>query len=837
VVWIVGFIGLVILFWGFPQYVYFPSQNAATHALMARAMRDSAYQQEWLAHSFFGGKFIDQQWGYSWLLSIFQEGLPSPWHAERMIQILFLLGALISLFFVLHRLSKSLGETSEVPSEWFILAALGVAVGLAPAGVWFRVYLLRIETMVWFFILSSLLLLYWFEERRVRRFLLTLFWLAGWLWFGSLFSYILWILLLALLIIPRRKLDRLIYFLVFLLVWGLSFWWRGDVLLQLRYALKLIAFTMSGTSGIREWEPLRLSWETLWPSVLSILCWLGAFWLWPKMRNRFWLAYFVIAMSFVVGSFFYQRFTTLAYLMNIPVSAYLILRFLGELTYPELLGRGLRPEIIQGLMAVLALSGVAIWYVKTPRLFQRWNDELYNYHETTQALSRYVPVGEKVVITSWEHWSILSWHIPQNSFEPGYSTLIYELVHPPAIQCLNFLKSGKWRTFSHGVNCMQEIKTFFGSRWLLIDKASANKRSSVLLLKKLLLPLRLVWESSESALFEIVEDVRLNDWLVSSLSYPHKFPHKFRWVDPHVLVHPQHGIVQSLSAAGSFEGEYDIGGSLFSWTRSLMSAWIFCQNGFFNKNTCQSLLKNYQNYRSQWEKGLGNQAFLGLLAMEVADTSLVEKQWESVINFLLPSGLWREVRYGDRSAIFYPGEALTFLYRKLFEDCVKAKGAKRLVPEKIRLADPCSVSLTKLPLIEKLEKAYAWYLFSWMLSRDPFYLRWLNEIIFWREKLGRDTQFEKKELAESYLFWGSVFCYAKSKGLAPTWSPLLNEGFSYFVQNICHPLGSMMRSCALAATRQSHPKFQGYFFPLRSHEPTLRDDLQAHGLNGFRVQE
>lgn len=800
--WVLPVFGALILFFIFPKFEYFPSQNAAYHAVMARNLALDVTQLPLLPTSLFKGHIVDQHLGLHYLISWVSPLFQNLWETLRFIQIAFL-----ALFFVLAWAFLQ----REGVSKWISNSALGFAL-LFSGDLLNRVYFLRIESLV---MASCMALLYFsdFIKKEGKAWIwYTLFFVSlSYSWINLVFIFIpVWLLF---------KQPRLLSYQLFgaLLLILLSFQMRGD-LFEIGYYFKsLVRFTFIENSGIHEWAPTSAT--RRWPYLLFFGLNLTLVIREQVMRlvsDRMQLMS-LATLGFSLFSIFYSRFLTLAFFLNMILILYFIQNYLKSKK---------RAVLLEGVVFSISVISLLGYCNLRPHTFSRWNSEVHNYHNTIKSLNELTDLPKRVVITRWEHWSLLSWHLPQVVFEPGLSTLVYKESAPQTLGCFSKFRKTKMKwVFAQVQDCLGQIKAEFETDYLLID---TSYRHLAQFLYSYPILGQFIFYNSDGALFKISSDITQvrspDDLRRIAFAYSKKYSSQ-EVLPPRFLV-KSNGLIgtQSVASLLGLSPQRPISHEFAASTqitlsepgferasdflRSAMSAWVFCRTEQVDKKTCHRWYSNYRQL-NVFQDNLGVQAMLGLLAIELGLMPEIYYYQQKILAQISNRGIFTSITYGKRESIFYPGEALLFLYR--------------------------SLSFFSSPSIrDKLEESYHFYWFQALSSGDPFYFRWLSEVIAARNSyFGLNQHYGAHSiLTHAKEFWANYCPIFLGFDSDVTWSGLLLEGLVHLNKTQTTELLGSYYSCALGALKPIPELGKGYF-ALRESLPIIRDDIQAHSWGGL----
>jgi hypothetical protein len=796
----------------FPHFEYFPSQNAAYHAMMSRRFNVEYKHIELLPKSQFEGNILDQHIGFHYILSKlkpYYEG--NWWNFLRLVQSFFL-----GLFFVF--IIEAFIRKGLPPS--LALSFLGMS--LFFSGEFLnRFYFLRLESVILFFLVLSFL-----TQDYLKSFK------TSWIWYGFFFLFLTvsWIPL-VLVVIPlvriildssfqeKKILASLKTLIILSLVIVSSFLLKGSFGEIFSYFNSLMKFTLSGSSGIREWSHFN---KKLWPYYVyfSLIFLIVAFYFVCSRKNdnikthkEFFLSYTIVSFIFCVLSVFYNRFLTVSYFLMVPLSIYFFWFFLKKKK---------NIEKVSHIILILSLVGLWQFSKKVPTTFLRWNSEVQNYHETIFQLEKMQNAPNKITITRWEHWSLLSWHLPQIIFEPGLSTLIYESKAPETLRCLISMRDSKEPFIVQKVqSCLDSLRRELQTPFLLIDK-SYRRLSSFL--KNYPILGHIIFETNESLLFRIKDEYVDLEILMRSLYQDRIIKNN---------LHKTVLLPENLKGESDFIQSFDLISTNpyfslenpVSLLRSIMSSWVYCRTEYFSQSLCKKMFNAYKEkyFKETFEKTvtykenkiqdlsshLGILSMMGLLAIHVKSHNDIIYYQEKIVSQILANGLFSTVSYDLRDSIFYPGEALLFLYKSL----------------EVRKS---------YEILDKIEKAFYFYWYQFILTDNPFYIRWLSEVISVRAKF-----YQKTELFEAHyiknkvnLEWANYCALFKSSSSDKTWSGLILEGIIHLNLYQTESKLSHYIFCALGALKRL-PSSKISYFVLRENSFLVRDDIQAHSWSGL----
>jgi hypothetical protein len=269
-------------------------------------------------------------------------------------------------------------------------------------------------------------------------------------------------------------------------------------------------------------------------------------------------------------------------------------------------------------------------------------------------------------------------------------------------------------------------------------------------------------------------------------------------------------------------GSYDLYDKNRDWSlksnanllRSIMSAWVYCKTQQLDQTFCKQMLEKYQKYAG-YRDHIGVQAMLGLLALAVGNESLVIEIQSRLVPDILPIGLFKSINYTNRERIFYPGEALLFLYK--------------------------SLNVYSHPSILKLlEKAFHAYWFQFLSNSDLFYIRWVSELVSVRAKQLKIQDRLSLKVIKGRLerLWPNLCANFVAPGYDVSWAPLMLEGLSSLEDNQSTLLKNYYYFCTLGSLNL-YPlsKQSEYYFVIYSGSSVVRDDVQAHAWNGVYCAE
>jgi len=766
------------LFFIFPKFEYFPSQNAAYHALMARRISGEFDQIPLLPTSAFSNFFIDQHLGLHYLVKFLNPYFGAPWETLRFIQILFLSLFFIGSAFFINRQSNSFW----VGCGWFGFSLFFANTLLN------RIYFLRIESLILASIVGSILSAHFLFSRK-----------TSWIWYLIFFlsisySWINFTLILIPVWMLKEQPKKLIkHMLLIFVLTVLSFILRGDPIDILKYFQSLLHFTLFSNSGIREWESSNVS--KTWPYLLFFFLNFVVALLSLRKRSvsKDVELTFLFTIGISVAAVFFNRFMTGAYFLNMLLCGICVgswLNFHSQKRYLE--------------KFVFALGGIFLlgYWHNRPDVFVRWNSEVHNYYQTIQSFGHLEVKPKKVVISKWEHWSILSWHLPNVIFEPGLSTLIYRDSAPLSLKCIFYFRAhGNNLNFFDVQKCLQNIRKEFDTDYFLLD----SKFSQAIDFLKSYPDLgTFIFINSDGSLFKIGSSFDLNSILsMREKDYPIINLHD---LNPNFLI-MENGLFGSFDFKRNafIDPNLSQPGSLL---RSIMSAWVFCRAEILPRKRCEEMFEQYQ-MKVNSDSNLGTQAMLGLLAIYLDrsyEAITIQKQ---ISNQILSNGLFAKVNYGKRDSIFYPGEALLFLYK--------------------------SLNYHSSPdLLAKINRAYYYYWFQYHLTKNPFYIRWLSEVIAVRKKnLGLNIDYEAKFIRYELTQKWPQYCpllLAQNSDL--TWAGLLLEGGVHLFDRQTTQLMRQYYICAKGAIRYAQ-KSGNLYFAIRDSVFLARDDIFAHSFGGM----
>jgi len=752
---------------------------------MARKLIGEISQGEMLTNSVFEGDIVDQHLGFHFLLSLILPFFDKPWVALRFTQIGFLCAFFGAIFLFFWRKK----------SGYFLsILTCGASLGFAEA-LLTRFYFLRIESLV----LATLAIAIYFSsylKRPIKRF----WWYALFL-LGILFSWVNLILVFIPIWIYRRSFYKLVTQIVVLLSLVLvSFSLRGDIGTIFSYFNQLINFTILGDPGIREWKPTTdFLILPFFLQVAAAILVLGSRYFKIKYwhRERLWGFYFLL---FFLLSIKYTRFSTLAFFMAMPILTFFLHHLFLSLKFTQTaMGR---------FYLIFGIFFFGYYLHSRPEVFRRWNSEVHNFYQSIQSFQKLKEVPYRVIVSHWEHWSFLSWHLPHIEFEPGLSTLIYEVKDRKSIMCLEDMRAIKSNVqLKFFVDCLRQMQFFFKTDYLLLSQQTKHARD---FLKKYPFLGEIVFENSDGMLFKINSNLHFPKVVSRDISS--------LLIEKRNKILPPSYLIRENGLLGSFH----INSPTSLWSlkdpthllRSIMTTWVFCRAGQLRKADCRVIFRNYKKYSNQHLNNLGIQAMMGLLAFVIQDTESILEYQQSILSDLGDAGLFHSVKYENRESIFEPGEALLFLYQSL-------------------------QSNNSPSILTKVEKAFFNYWFQYKLNQNWFYVRWLSEVIaerslFFGLRPDYEGAFLLNRLESSWVDLCPLY-------LAPHydlfWSSLLLEGFVHLYKNKTSDLINRYYLCSLGSLRPYGLNPNYYFFVIHERHLVVRDDLQAHAWGGLYCAE